>query len=467
MIDLSNMKGRTIAVMGLGKTGESTCAALLKADAKVMAWDDREETRSSFKYQDILIDLNSDNVDFDKIDSLILSPGIPHHLPSPHPIATKAREALVPVHCDVELFAKSVTKIPYVAITGTNGKSTSTALIGHILSAMQDTEIGGNIGKPVLSMKQRGVKSYVLELSSYQLERCPSLAPEVAVWLNITPDHIDRHGDMDGYINAKKRIFSNYKEGAIAVIGVDDDYSAKVADDLEHHSDWTVERVTINHKLEKGYYVDNGVLYRKQENEDDAFICTDLKTYPKLKGIHNWQNAACAFATCEAMGLSAQDIENAMRSFAGLAHRQFIVDVINGVPYINDSKATNADAASMALRSFDHIYWILGGKAKEGGLDGLETYAPKIKHAFVIGEAQEEFSAWLKKQDIPYSLCGTIDVATQAAHNAAQSGRGQPGGAPVVLLSPACASFDQFSSFEERGDAFTTCVKKLASADIK
>jgi UDP-N-acetylmuramoylalanine--D-glutamate ligase len=441
MIDLSDLSGQKFAVMGLGKTGETTCAPLLKAGATIYAWDDHENSRRAFKYQELLTDLNT--INFSDLKALILSPGIPHDHPIPHVIAQKAIDAVVPIHCDVELFARNVTNTPYVGVTGTNGKSTTTALIGHILSSIQETDIGGNIGKAVLDMKQRGVKSYVLELSSYQLERCPSLTPKVAVWMNITPDHIDRHGDIDGYIAAKKRIFANASEESVAVIGVDDEYSAKVANDLEERSDWIIERVSVEQKLTHGYYVEDGILYRAHSDQDAPFICTDLKTYPKLKGIHNWQNAACAFAACEAMGLSAQDIENAIRDFAGLAHRQYVVELINGVPYINDSKATNADAASMALRSFDHIYWILGGISKDGGLDGLEVYANKIKHAFVIGEAQEEFSEWLKKHDIPYN-------------------RGLPGGNPTVLLSPACASFDQFPSFEARGDEFAKTVKTFA-----
>lgn len=473
MIDMSAWHGKTLAVMGLGKTGESTCAALLKGGAKVLAWDDSEVQREQFKHQELLTDLYE--IDFGTVDALILSPGIPHNQPRPHPIAQRAIDSVIPIYCDIELFARAVKDIPYVGITGTNGKSTTTALIGHILNYYSATEIGGNIGKPVLSMKRSGVKNYVLELSSYQLQRCPSLAPKVAVWLNITPDHLDRHGDLNGYINAKRNIFANHTTGSVAVIGVDDDHSVKVADSLEERSEWHVERVSVYDKLDNGYYVENGILYRivkATENEsrgnedgfyDTPFMCTDLKTYPRLKGIHNWQNMACAFAACETMGLSAEQIEIAMRDFAGLPHRQYVVDIINGIPYINDSKATNADAASMALRSFKQIYWIAGGQPKKGGLNGLEDYVENIEHAFLIGEAQNEFAAWLSKHDVPYSLCGTLEAATIAAHEMAQGERGLPGGAPVVLLSPACASFDQFQSFEHRGDEFSRIVKDLAT----
>jgi UDP-N-acetylmuramoylalanine--D-glutamate ligase len=479
MIDLSAWEGKTVAVMGLGKTGESTCAALLKANANVLAWDDNEDNRTSFKHQELLSDLNE--CDFQTLDALILSPGIPHNHPRPHPLAQKAVDAVLPIFCDIELFARAVTDIPYVGITGTNGKSTTTALIGHILNYYQSTDIGGNIGKPVLSMKRTNVKDYVLELSSYQLERSPSIAPKVAVWLNITPDHLDRHGDMDGYINAKRKIFANYTEGSIAVIGIDDNHSAKVADTLQERSEWDIQRVSVHKKVDNGYYIENGILYRimqKPKDLDDSqiedtsiygepFMCTDLKTYPRLKGVHNWQNAACAFAACEAMGLSAEQIEIAMRDFAGLPHRQYVVEIINGIPYVNDSKATNADAASMALRSFEQIYWILGGRSKDTGLEGLQEFTEKVKHAFLIGEAQGQFSEWLEKHDIPYSLCGTLDAATIAAHDMAQGERGLPGGAPVVLLSPACASFDQFDSFEQRGDAFAKVVKQLAKKEAQ
>ncbi len=461
MIDLSVWKGKTLAVMGLGKTGASAVDALLAAGVNVFAWDDQDEGRAKLKHQDVLVDLRE--VDFGTVDALILSPGIPHSFPKPHPVAQKAIDSLVPIYCDIELLARACPDIPQITITGTNGKSTTTALIGHVMAADRKVETGGNLGKPVLTFKTRGVKAFVLELSSYQLERTPSLTPNVAVWLNITPDHIDRHGDLAGYIAAKKMMFRKPSAGCVAVIGVDDEYSRKVADDLEAAGQWIVRRVSVHKPLASGYFVrDGNLVFKSAEGEK---ICMDLRSLPKLKGIHNWQNAACAWAACAAAGVDEAVLVEKMRDFPGLAHRQYVVDVINGIAYVNDSKATNANATSMALRSFDNIYWIVGGLPKEGGLNGLDEYMVRVRHAFLIGQAQEDFAQWLESRGVAHSICGTMDVAVRDAHELAQGERGLPGGGAVVLLSPACASFDQFPNYEVRGDHFASLVADLPRED--
>lgn len=466
MIDLSVFKDKNIAVMGLGKTGLSVVAALTKAGAKISVWDDREESRAGLKDQSVLVDLN--DADFSQFDMLVLSPGIPHSLPAPHKVAQNAIDHVVPIVCDVELLCQAQPEMPIVSITGTNGKSTTTSLIGHILGEDRKIDVGGNLGQPVLDFKTRGMKSYVVELSSYQLERCPNLSPQVAVWLNITPDHIDRHGDLEGYISAKKNMFKKPREGSVAVIGVDDEHSRKVADDLERQGQWRVCRVSVQDELEDGYFIRDGHLIHRvpaaegQEDGAEESVLIDLRGLVTLKGVHNRQNAACAYAACHAMGVPHDMIIAQMQSFPGLEHRQYVADVLDGIAYVNDSKATNASAASMALRSFDTIYWIVGGRPKEGGLDGLDEYIGRIAHAFLIGEAQDDFAQWMRERGVEYSICGNLETAVPAAHDMAQGDKGLPGaGAAVVLLSPACASFDQFPSYEARGDHFVELVGAL------
>lgn len=379
-------------------------------------------------------------------------------------MTTQAREAGVSIICDIELLCEAVPHTDMLSITGTNGKSTTTALIGHILAAYRPTVVGGNIGWPVLATNDPGQQgTYVLELSSYQLELTPSLQAKGAVLLNITPDHLDRHGDMDGYIAAKMKMFDGVAPGRkpVAVIAIDTPHTLKIADTLQERGDWTIVRISTQTKLTEGVYVAEGKLYEVHEGAPIEIM--DLSTIATLRGVHNHENAACAYAiTRHVYGYAPQDIAVRITSFEGLAHRQQTIRIINGIAYINDSKATNADAASKALACYKNIYWIAGGLPKDGGLSGVENLMDRVKHAFLIGQAAPEFSAWMTKFKVPHSMCGTIDEALAKAHLMAQDNRGEPGGAATVLLSPACASWDQFKSFEHRGDVFADLVNRLS-----
>ncbi len=317
--------------------------------------------------------------------------------------------------------------------------------------------MGGNLGTPALALDalyQGG--TYVLELSSYQLERIFSITFDTAVLLNISPDHLERHGGLEGYIAAKRQIFHRQTAPRAAVIGVDDPHSRKIHDELVAAGDQVVIPISASGEaVPGGVYVIDGVLYDDQEGQ--AIAAIDLKEIESLPGAHNWQNAAAAYAACKAHGVNPATITACLRSFPGLAHRQEMVAEIDGIRFVNDSKATNAEAAARALASYDDIYWIAGGRAKEGGLDGLEPYYPKVRKAFLIGESREAFAGQLDGK-LSYSSCGGLDSAVAEAYAEAAAER-RP--APVVLLSPAAASFDAFANFEARGEAFKAAVKAL------
>lgn len=453
-IDLSFFAGLPVAVLGLGKSGLAAARALQAAGAEVWAWDDNEDARAKAHAADIpLIDLNQAN--WQEPTSLILSPGIPHTFPQPHPVVAEARKHNVEIIGDIELLARAQRDARYLGITGTNGKSTTTALVGHILQlAGRQVQIGGNLGTPALTLEalhSDGI--YVLEMSSYQLELTLSITFDVAVLLNITPDHLDRHGGFAGYVKAKRQIFHRQTKPRTAVVAVDDESCTKIYGELKAADEQNVIGISGARVVPGGVYTLNGVLIDDSEGKQAPVI--DLKDVPSLPGSHNGQNAAAAYAACKAVGVEPAVIAACLRSFPGLKHRQQIVAVIDGVPYINDSKATNADAAAKALACYDKILWIAGGRAKETGLEGLEPYYPRIAQAFLVGEAAEDFAKVLEGH-VPVSLSGTIAQAVTAAADAASR---LPGS--VVLLSPACASFDQFANFELRGDAFVQAVEAL------
>ena len=454
MIDLSFFAGLPVAVLGLGKSGLAAARALHASGAEVWAWDDSEDQRAKARAEAIpLVDLNRAN--WQEVTSLILSPGIPHSFPAPHPIVAEAKKHDVEIIGDIELLARAQRNARYLGITGTNGKSTTTALIGHILklSALR-VEVGGNLGTPVLTfepLESDGI--YVLEMSSYQLELTLSITFDVAVLLNITPDHLERHGGLEGYVKAKRLIFHRQTKPRTAIVGVDDAACRAIHDALKQAGEQTVVGISGERAVPGGVYVENGVLIDDSDGKGIAAI--DLKEVASLPGSHNGQNAAAAYAACKAVGVDPAVICACLRSFPGLAHRQQIVAVVDGVPYINDSKATNADAAAKALACYDRILWIAGGRAKEGGLTGLEPLYGRIAQAFLIGEAAGDFAKTLEGH-VPVSLAGTIAQAVTAAADAASH---LPGS--VVLLSPACASFDQFPNFEKRGEAFVAAVEAL------
>lgn len=469
MIDLRLYCGKKIAVMGLGKTGLSVARALLDAGVDCVVFDDDADKVNRAGAQGYpVMDLRT--ADLSELDAILWSPGIAHTHPVPHPVAVRAAACAVPLVSDIELFLHAVlgglSGPDLLVITGTNGKSTTTALTGHVLSAFRPAEIGGNIGKPVFdlqSLKHGG--TYVLELSSYQIELTPSLAPAGVILLNITPDHLARHGGMEGYIAAKEKVFTHVPVDArkpVAVIGVDTAPAREIAQRLEEAGKWSVVPVSTVERLSEGVFVEDGYLYEVREGE--PLQIADLTELPALKGQHNHENAACCYALLRQIyGLDPAHIIREMKSFGGLPHRQYPVRVINGIPYINDSKATNADAAARALASYHKIYWILGGQPKEGGLNGLEEFLPRVEKAYLIGEAAHDFGAWLGARGVACEPCGILEEAVKAAHIDAQAGAERAGieGRGVVLLSPACASWDQFDSYEHRGDEFARLVLEL------
>ena len=451
MIEVTSFSQRRVAVMGLARSGLAAAEALHRGGTDVLAWDDNAEKRAVASARGLpVVDLAS--ADLANVAALVLSPGIPSTFPKPHPVAARARAAGIEIICDIELLARSRREARFAGVTGTNGKSTTTALLGHILGeAGMTVEVGGNIGLPVLALAPLGHSGiYVLEMSSYQLELTISLVFDVALLLNITPDHLDRHGGIEGYIAAKERIFAGQTAPQAAVIGIDDDICKRIADKLSTGSRRVVP-ISVEHIAPGGIYVAGTNLIDDIDGQQAAVL--NLATLPHLPGRHNWQNAAAALAAARCFGVAAHVAARAIASFPGLAHRQELVATITGVRYINDSKATNADATEKALVCYKDILWIAGGVAKDGGIAGLEPYFPRIRHAFLIGEAAPAFAETLSGK-APFTLSGDLATAVRQARAMAKPGN-------TVLLSPACASFDQFRDFEARGDAFRCLVEDL------
>ena len=462
MIPVRGFAGKTVAVFGLARTGLAAARALVAGGARVALWDDKAASRDTALAEGFeLTDLTT--ADWSDFAALMLSPGVPLTHPKPHWTVDKARAEGVEILGDIELFARAVNAAPehkrpkVVAITGTNGKSTTTALIGHICAeAGRDVRIGGNIGVGVLGLDDmHGGAVYVLELSSYQLDLTSSLKPDVAIILNISPDHLERHGDMAGYVAAKRRILANQGKGDTAVIGVDDEYGGRICTEITAANRRTIVAISATKTIGRGVYALDGLLY-DATTERTAEV-GDLKLARSLPGRHNWQNAAAAYAAARGIGIDAGQAGRALLTFPGLAHRMETVGVIGKVRFVNDSKATNADAARQALSSYPKVYWIAGGQPKTGGIDDLADLFPRVTKAYLIGEAAPAFAETLKDKAETLE-CGTIAAAAEAAfRDAAAKGRDA-----VVLLSPACASFDQFADFEERGEAFRSAVQALA-----
>ncbi len=456
MVTLGFARDHTVAVMGLGKSGAVAARALAAAGATVLAWDDTAERRAAIERIPGVTVTDLAARGLAGVEALVLSPGIPHTHPAPHPVATAAKDAAVPIIGDVELLLRALPDRRLVAITGTNGKSTTTALIGHILaSAGVPAEVGGNLGRPALDFDDPGADGVVvLELSSYQLELTPSLAPTVSVWLNLTPDHIDRHGDLAGYVAAKRRIFAHQTLSGVAVVGCDDAISRDIAERLRRDGCRVVD-ISGEGPAVGGVYAEDGELVDARSGRPETVLV--LSEAAALPGVHNAENAAAAYAACAALGLRRQAIADGIRSFPGLAHRQERIASAGGVLYVNDSKATNADAAARALACYGAIYWIAGGRGKEGGVSSLAPYFPRIRKAYLIGESAGAFARQIG-DGCPTALCRTLEMAVRQAHLDARAEK-QPGA--VVLLSPAAASFDQFPNFEVRGDRFRTLVHEL------
>lgn len=464
MIDLSSRKDQHLAVFGLGASGLAAARALAASGADVEAWDDNADQRHAASGMGIRLTAPS-NMDFAKLDALVLAPGIPlTH--KPHPVVQQARAADRPIIGDIELLVEACPQARFIGITGTNGKSTTTALLGHILEqAGLAPQVGGNLGPPALAFEPPEPGGLmVLELSSYQLDLTTRATFDIAVLLNLSPDHLSRHGDMDGYVAAKRRIFRERPDGGAArtaVIGVDDRLSRKVRDEIARRAQWKVISVSGSGPLDAGVYVAGGTLFDAIASKAQP-VC-DVSAIPTLPGSHNWQNAAAAYAAARSLGVPSDRIAAALATYPGLPHRAELVATIGGVRYINDSKATNVDAAARAIASFDAIYWIAGGQAKGDRLDDIAALAANIRHAFLIGEAEDAFAAALDGI-VPFTRCGDLASAIRAAHDMAQKAGDEKA---VVLLSPACASFDQWKNFEARGDAFRTLVRGLAGSSGK
>jgi UDP-N-acetylmuramoylalanine--D-glutamate ligase len=456
MIPVTSFAGKTVAVFGLGGSGLAVCAALKAGGAEVIACDDNlDRMVQAAQANYITADLR--NVSWTNFAALILTPGVPLTHPKPHWTVDLARAANVEVIGDVELFCRERRRhapdAPFVGTTGTNGKSTTTALIAHLMrEAGYDTQMGGNIGTAILSLEppQRG-RVHVIELSSYQIDLTPSLDASVGILLNITEDHIDRHGTLANYAAVKERLVANVQPDGLAIIGVDDDLSSAIADRVSQ-SGKAVARVSVKRPVADGFCSEGTTIIRKSGGASTAVA--DIAGIGSLRGEHNIQNAACAAAAVLALGVPPETLQKGLRSFPGLAHRMEQIGRRNGVLYVNDSKGTNADAAARALSSFRDIYWIAGGKPKSGGITSLAEYFPRVRKAYLIGEAAQEFAATLEGK-VPYEISSTLDVAIPAAARDAEQDAIADA---VVLLSPACASFDQYRNFELRGDAFRALV---------
>ncbi len=455
-VPVTQFKGETVAVMGLGRSGLVAARALVDGGARVRAWDDSDSRRNEAAAAGVpLADLAANDA-FDGVAALVLSPGIPHTHPAPNPVAARAKAAGCPIIGDIELLIRACPEPRYVGVTGTNGKSTTTALLGHILHrAGLKVAVGGNLGQPALALARLtddGI--YVLEMSSYQLELTPSMRFDVAILLNVTPDHLDRHGGMAGYIAAKRRIFARQGPDQAAVVGVDDAPGRAVFADLQREPARIVP-VSAADPAAGGVYSQGTMLIDAMDGDPEPVV--DLATAAALPGRHNAQNAAAAYAAARLLGLDGKVVAAGILSYPGLAHRQQTAAVIDGVAYVNDSKATNADAAAKALSSYRTVYWIAGGQAKRGGVADLLPALDRVKGAFLIGEAAAAMADTLGRR-VPCRICGDLATALAAARRAALD---EGHAAPVVLLSPACASFDQFKDFEDRGDAFCRLVADL------
>ena len=455
MIPVPGFEGRRVAVFGLGRSGITAARALQAGGAIPILWDDGEAGRAQAKGEGFTVeDLAA--ADWSDFAALVLSPGAPLTHPRPHWTVDMARAAGVPVVGDIELFARALVARPkdqrprVVAITGTNGKSTTTALIGWVLkSAGLTAHVGGNIGVGVLALPEPTPDAvYVIEVSSYQLDLTTTFAPDVAILTNISPDHLDRHGGMDGYVAAKARIFANQGRDDVALVGVDDTWGQEIARDLPDRA--TVISTRPSQRAE-GYVAQPGAVLK------DGELVADLTAARSLPGRHNAQNAAFAYATARALGIDHDAAVAGLLSFPGLAHRMEAVGRLGSVRFINDSKATNADAARQALASYPSVFWIAGGVPKAGGIADLADLFPRIAKAYLIGDAAPAFAEALA--DTPHVIAHTLDVAVAAAAVDAASA----GGDQIVLLSPACASFDQFKDFEARGEAFRAAVLALGA----
>ncbi|MFV0279569.1 MAG: UDP-N-acetylmuramoyl-L-alanine--D-glutamate ligase [Rhodoblastus sp.] len=459
MIAATTFANKKVALFGLGGSGLATAHALKAGGADVSLWDDNLSARQKAAAEGFApVDLSA--ADWSQFASFVLSPGVPLTHPEPHWTVKKAQAAGVEIIGDIEIFCRERRKIApdalFVAITGTNGKSTTTALSAHLFRSFgKDVQMGGNIGTPILALAPlSSARVYVIELSTFQIDLTPSLDPSVGLLLNLTPDHIDRHGAMDRYAAIKERLVAASDN---AVVSIDDHYVREIAERRIAAGRETITISVAHPPLADGFAMQGAVIEHRS-----AGVSTpvgDLAGVAALRGVHNAQNALAAVAALGALGADHSRVQAGLRSFPGLAHRMEGVGRLGRVLFVNDSKATNADAAEKALMSFEDIFWIAGGKAKEGGIEPLRPLFPRIAKAYLIGAAMEDFSRTLEGAAV-YERCGTLEAATRAAARDAAQSKAQE---PVVLLSPACASYDQFANFEKRGDAFREIATDIIS----
>jgi UDP-N-acetylmuramoylalanine--D-glutamate ligase len=459
MIPVTTLAGKKVAVFGLGGSGLATAGALMDGGADVAAWDDNPDRVAQASAKGIPVaDLRE--LEWGAVAALVLAPGVPLTHPAPHWSVGLARAAAVEVIGDIELFCRErrvhAPDSPFVAVTGTNGKSTTTALIAHICAkAGFDAQLGGNIGTAILSLQPpRAGRVHVIECSSFQIDLAPSIDPTIGILINLTEDHLDRHGTMDNYAAVKERLIAGVRAGGAAIVGVDDNRSQAIADRAARGGRRVV-RVSVRQPLAYGIYVDAERIL--EATGGTAQEIARLGNIGSLRGRHNAQNAACAVAAALALGVDPRVIQGALRTFPGLAHRMEEVGRKDRALFVNDSKATNADSTAQALACFGDIFWIAGGKAKTGGIEQLAGFFPRIRKAYLIGAAAGEFARTLEGK-VDHVTAGTLDRAVEeAARDAASSGLDRP----VVLLSPACASYDQFENFEARGAVFRKLVQDI------
>ncbi|MFN7038552.1 MAG: UDP-N-acetylmuramoyl-L-alanine--D-glutamate ligase [Alphaproteobacteria bacterium] len=460
MIEVTKYQNKRVSVYGLGKTGAAAIRSLIAGGAQVIAWDDDPIKRANWlnniiseniiqNFDKILTDLSSEN--WKKIDILLLTPGIPLEYPEPHPIVKFANSINCPIISDVELLYQTCFDCKYIGITGTNGKSTTTSLIGHIFKQNSyKCEIGGNIGIPVLELEPlSNDAAYILEVSSYQLDMLKEVRFNTAILLNITPDHLEYHNNIENYTKAKMKIFANHQEGDSIIISIDNDITFKVFNEIKESTDAVIIPISTDQIIKGGVTVIENDLYDFTDLNKSEPVIYKIDNTKNLAGKHNKENIAAAYAACLNYIQDPNSIISGINSFRGLAHRMEFLGEINNMRFINDSKATNADAAEKALLTYDNIYWIIGGLSKEGGISDLKKYFTKIKHAFLIGQAQDEFAKTLDGS-VQFTKSGNLEQAFKDAVSLAEKDNNTAN----ILLSPACASWDQWQSFEARGEGF-------------
>lgn len=451
MIDLTpyvqSIQGKKFAVFGLGISGLPAACALQKAGADLVVWDDNTTHQDQAKAEGLTVQ-NLKDIDWAEIEVLILEPDIPHAFEL-HDIVALAQKNNIEVISDIELFHRARPSCKTIGITGTSGKSITAALLGHTLNycGVSATVMGVSVFD-----KEENSDVVIFEIASYQMDLCPTFTPDISILLNITPKHLDKHGSMKDYVSAKGRILQGQ---GTALIAVDDDYTQSLFDRNFCEGQRRLIPVSMKSEIPEGYFVRQHQLIQNTQGEDKSRGA--LNNFPTLKGNHNYQNMLCAYGAAKEMGCEDAQIFEAFESFGGLAHRQFKLGQKGVVSFMNDSKATTPEATAKALGAYDNIYWIVGGRAAKGGIEGLDIFKDKVIKSYVIGEASAPFGLWMRYHNFDFEVCGVLDKAVQSAFDDAQKSQS----ASLILLSPACSSLDQFSSFEARGERFTEMVEAI------